>query len=103
MRDPLGNQLLELMREINARSIPRMFFNPGKIFAMGPSRDGHQHTIDNQLRENFTRPLDFLSAGARFCVSKTVVYHRPSRVQVQRLRGFLNQSGIMCPMFIRDT
>ena len=58
MRDQLGNQLLEVMREIKRAFDPKNVFNPGKIFADGSEPDGHQHRIDNHLRENFTRPLE---------------------------------------------
>ena len=40
MRDQLGDQLLEVMREIKRAFDPKNVFNPGKIFAMGPSRTG---------------------------------------------------------------
>ena len=42
MRDQLGNQLLEVMREIKRAFDPKNVFNPGKIFADGRA-DGH-HT-----------------------------------------------------------
>ena len=58
MRDQLGNQLLEVMREIKHAFDPKNVFNPGKIFADGSEPDGHHHKIDNHLRENFTRPLE---------------------------------------------
>src|SRR6516162_8040198 len=74
MRDQLGDQLLEVMREIKGAFDPKNVFNPGKIFAcshgaVSPcpgSRDGRldvarrlqPHKIDNHLRDNFTRPLE---------------------------------------------
>src|SRR5437660_3647186 len=52
MREQLGDELLNVMREIKHAFDPKNIFNPGKIFADG------QHKIDNHLRENFTRPLE---------------------------------------------
>src|SRR5207248_2480222 len=52
IRDQLGNQLLEVMREIKRAFDPKNIFNPGKIFADG------RHKIDSHLRENFSRPLE---------------------------------------------
>ena len=40
MRDQLGNQLLEVMREIKRAFDPKNVFNPGKIFAVGTARCG---------------------------------------------------------------
>src|SRR5262249_55051484 len=58
MRDQLGDELLDVMREIKRAFDPKNVFNPGKIFAAGSEPDGREHKIDNHLRENFTRPLD---------------------------------------------
>src|SRR5258705_1434273 len=44
MREQLGNQLLEVMREIKRAFDPKNVFNPGKIFA------DERHKIDNHLR-----------------------------------------------------
>ena len=65
MRDQLGDQLLDVMREIKRAFDPKNVFNPGKIFEVGTSRcdvrtpqRGVPTKIDNHLRENFTRPLE---------------------------------------------
>src|SRR5881394_869694 len=74
IRDQLGNQLLEVMREIKRAFDPKNIFNPGKIFAcsdgavspcpgsaderLDTARRLQPHKIDNHLRENFTRPLE---------------------------------------------
>src|SRR5713226_1833748 len=52
MREQLGDELLEVMREIKHAFDPKNIFNPGKIF------DDGRHKIDNHLRENFARPLE---------------------------------------------
>src|SRR6059036_2698585 len=58
MREQLGDELLEVMREI------KRMFDPKKIFEVGSalradrtSRRDVSTRIDNHLRENFTRPL----------------------------------------------
>jgi len=74
VRDQLGNELLEVMREIKRAFDPKNVFNPGKIFAcshgavspcpgarderLDIARRLQSHKIDNHLRENFTRPLE---------------------------------------------
>src|SRR5580765_7433638 len=62
MRDQLGNQLLEVMREIKRAFDPKNVFNPGKIFEVESAvragtaeQRGFPTRIDNHLRENFTR------------------------------------------------
>src|SRR5438093_102725 len=65
MQEQLGDELLEVMREIKRMFDPKNIFNPGKIFEVGSAlragrtsrRDGLTR-IDNHLRENFTRPLE---------------------------------------------
>src|SRR5260370_2937413 len=51
MREQLGDELLGLMREIKRTFDPKNIFNPGKIFSDG------RHKIDNQMRDNFERPI----------------------------------------------
>ncbi len=75
MRDQLGDELFEVLREIKRTFDPKNVFNPGKIFdanecgsaaTVGALRplphwraDRAVPTrIDNHLRENFTRPLE---------------------------------------------
>jgi FAD/FMN-containing dehydrogenase/ferredoxin len=99
MRDQLGNQLLEVMREIKRAFDPKNVFNPGKIFADGSKPDGHQHRIDNHLRENFTRPLElpFQPVLAFAFKDRSFIGNLE---QCNGCGGCLKQSGIMCPTFI---
>lgn len=52
LEEQLGDELLNVMREIKNAFDPKNLFNPGKIFNDGRSR------IDQNLRENFTRPIE---------------------------------------------
>jgi Fe-S oxidoreductase len=99
MRDQLGNQLLEVMREIKRAFDPKNVFNPGKIFADGSEPDGHQHKIDNHLRENFTRPLEFPFQPVLAFAFKDRSF-LGNLEQCNGCGGCLKQSGIMCPTFI---
>src|SRR5918996_5008254 len=93
MRDQLGNQLLEVMREIKRAFDPRNVFNPGKIFADG------RHKIDNYLRENFTRPLELPFQPVLAFAFKDQSF-TGNLEQCNGCGGCLKQSGIMCPTFI---
>jgi FAD/FMN-containing dehydrogenase/Fe-S oxidoreductase len=93
MRDQLGNQLLEVMREIKRAFDPKNVFNPGKIFADG------RHKIDNHLRENFTRPLELPFQPVLAFAFKDRSF-TGNLEQCNGCGGCLKQSGIMCPTFI---
>ena len=106
MRDQLGNQLLEVMREIKRAFDPKNVFNPGKIFEVGTSRcdvrtpqRGVPTKIDNHLRENFTRPLElpFQPVLAFAFKDRSFIGNLE---QCNGCGGCLKQSGIMCPTFI---
>jgi Fe-S oxidoreductase len=99
MRDQLGNQLLEVMREIKRAFDPKNVFNPGKIFADGSEPDRHQHRIDNHLRENFTRSLE-LPFQPVLAFSFKDRSFTGNLEQCNGCGGCLKQSGIMCPTFI---
>ena len=99
MRDQLGNQLLEVMREIKRAFDPKNVFNPGKIFADGCEPDGHRHKIDNHLRENFTRPLELPFQPVLAFAFKDRSF-TGNLEQCNGCGGCLKQSGIMCPTFI---
>src|SRR5881398_2875829 len=93
MRDQLGNQLLEVLREIKHTFDPKNVFNPGKIFSDG------RHKIDNHLRENFTRPLTlpFEPALAFAFKDRSFIGNLE---QCNGCGGCLKQTGIMCPTFM---
>jgi FAD/FMN-containing dehydrogenases len=99
MREQLGDELLDVMREIKRAFDPKNIFNPGKIFADGSEPDGHRHKIDNHLRENFTRPLEL-----PFQPSLAFVFKDRSFIgnleQCNGCGGCLKQIGIMCPTFM---
>jgi FAD/FMN-containing dehydrogenase/Fe-S oxidoreductase len=109
MRDQLGNQLLEVMREIKRAFDPKNVFNPGKIFEVGTSRcdvprelsgqRGVPTTIDNHLRENFTRPLELPFQPVLAFAFKDRSF-TGNLEQCNGCGGCLKQSGIMCPTFI---
>src|SRR5213596_816693 len=99
MRDQLGKQLLEVMREIKHAFDPKNVFKPGKIFADGSEPEGHQHKIDNHLRENFTRPLELPFQPVLAFAFKDRSF-TGNLEQCNGCGGCLKQSGIMCPTFI---
>jgi FAD/FMN-containing dehydrogenase/Fe-S oxidoreductase len=93
MREQLGEQLLELMREIKRAFDPKNIFNPGKIFADG------RHKIDNHLRENFTRPLELPFQPVLAFALKDRSFVR-NLEQCNGCGGCLKHAGIMCPTFM---
>jgi Fe-S oxidoreductase/FAD/FMN-containing dehydrogenase len=99
MRDQLGNELLDVMREIKRAFDPKNVFNPRKIFADRSEPDGHQHKIDNHLRENFTRPLELPFQPVLAFAFKDRSF-TGNLEQCNGCGGCLKQSGIMCPTFI---
>jgi FAD/FMN-containing dehydrogenase/Fe-S oxidoreductase len=101
MRDQLGNQLLEVMREIKRAFDPKNVFNPGKIFEVGipQLREAVRHKIDNHLRENFTRPLELSFQPVLAFAFKDRSF-LGNLEQCNGCGGCLKQSDIMCPTFI---
>jgi FAD/FMN-containing dehydrogenase/Fe-S oxidoreductase len=93
MREQIGDELLEVMREIKNTFDPKNIFNPGKIFADG------RHKIDNHLRENFTRPLEL-----PFQPRLAFVFKDHSFIgnleQCNGCGGCRKETGIMCPTFM---
>ncbi|MGC1321351.1 MAG: FAD-linked oxidase C-terminal domain-containing protein, partial [Candidatus Udaeobacter sp.] len=115
MRGQLGNQLLEVMREIKRAFDPKNVFNPGKIFACShgavsprpgsreqrfdTARRLRSHRIDNHLRGNFTRPLELPFQPVLAFAFKDQSF-TGNLEQCNGCGGCLKQSGIMCPTFI---
>jgi len=93
MRYQLGDELLEVMREIKRAFDPKNVFNPGKIFADG------RHKIDSHLRENFNRPLELPFQPVLAFAFKDRSF-LGNLEQCNGCGGCLKQSGIMCPTFI---
>src|SRR5213082_1223613 len=93
MLDQLGDELLEVLREIKRTFDPKNVFNPGKIFSDG------RHKIDNHLRENFTRPLTlpFKPALAFAFKDRSFICNLE---QCNGCGGCLKQTGIMCPTYM---
>src|SRR5881409_3179774 len=93
MRDQLGDELLEVLRQIKRTFDPKNVFNPGKIFSDGG------HKIDNHLRENFTRPLElpFQPVLAFAFKDRSFIGNLE---QCNGCGGCLKHSGIMCPTFM---
>jgi FAD/FMN-containing dehydrogenase/Fe-S oxidoreductase len=108
MRDQLGDELLEVMREIKRAFDPKNIFNPGKIFEVGSARcadsraagqRGVPTKIDNHLRENFTRPLElpFEPVLAFAFKDRSFIGNLE---QCNGCGGCLKHTGIMCPTFM---
>jgi Fe-S oxidoreductase len=93
MRDQLGDQLLDVMREIKRAFDPKNVFNPGKIFS------DDRHKIDSHLRENFTRPLEIPFQSVLAFAFKDGSF-TGNLEQCNGCGGCLKQSGVMCPTFI---
>src|SRR5216684_7152892 len=93
MREQLGDELLEVMREIKNTFDPENIFNPGKIFSDG------RHKIDNHLRENFTRPLElpFQPMLAFAFKDRSFIGNLE---QCNGCAGCRKETPIMCPTFI---
>ena len=106
MREQLGDELLEVMREIKQTLDPKNIFNPGKIFEAEPAfgadrtlQSSVPSRIDNHLRENFTRPLELP-------FERMLAFAFKDRSFVGNLEqcngcgGCLKRTGIMCPTFM---
>jgi FAD/FMN-containing dehydrogenase/Fe-S oxidoreductase len=93
MRDQLGDELLEVLREIKRTFDPRNIFNPGKIFS------DDRHKIDNHLRENFSRPLKLPFQPVLAFAFKDHSFIG-NLEQCNGCGGCLKQTDIMCPTFM---
>jgi FAD/FMN-containing dehydrogenase/Fe-S oxidoreductase len=93
MRDQLGDELLEVMREIKYTFDPKNIFNPGKIFSDG------RHKIDNHLRENFTRPIE-LPFAPRLAFAFKDRSFIGNLEQCNGCGGCRKDAPMMCPTFL---
>jgi len=106
MREQLGDDLLEVLRQIKRTFDPKNVFNPGKIFEVGMPRSGVRTSqrdvptkIDNHLRKNFTRPLELpFQPVLRFAFKDGSFIGNLE--QCNGCGGCLKQAGIMCPTFM---
>ena len=106
MRDQLGDELLEVLREIKRTFDPKNVFNPGKIFEVGSALRADRTAqramptrIDNHLRENFTRPLTLPFEPALAFAFKDRSFIG-NLAQCNGCGGCLKLTGIMCPTFM---
>ena len=106
MREQLGDDLLETLREIKRLFDPKNTFNPGKIFEVGTDRRAVRTAqraaptkIDNHLRENFIRPLVLPFQPVLAFAFKDRSF-TGNLEQCNGCGGCLKQSGVMCPTFM---
>jgi FAD/FMN-containing dehydrogenase/Fe-S oxidoreductase len=92
MRDQLGDELLNVMREIKRTFDPKNIFNPGKIF-------GFAYKIDNHLRNNFVRPIE-LPFEPRLAFAFKDHSFVGNLEQCNGCGGCRKDAPIMCPTFI---
>ncbi|HEV2047484.1 MAG TPA: FAD-linked oxidase C-terminal domain-containing protein [Chthoniobacterales bacterium] len=92
MREQLGDELLNLMREIKREFDPKNVFNPGKIF-------GFAHKIDGHLRDNFERPIE-LPFEPRLAFAFKDRSFIGNLEQCNGCGGCRKDAPIMCPTFI---
>jgi FAD/FMN-containing dehydrogenase/Fe-S oxidoreductase len=106
MRDQLGDELLEVMRQIKRMFDPKNIFNPGKIFEVESAVEaglaephGFPTRIDNHLRENFTRTLELPFQPVLAFTFKDHSFIG-NLEQCNGCGGCLKNTGIMCPTFM---
>jgi FAD/FMN-containing dehydrogenase/Fe-S oxidoreductase len=92
MREQLGDELLNVMREIKREFDPKNVFNPGKIF-------GFAHKIDDHLRDNFERPIE-LPFEPRLAFAFKDRSFIGNLEQCNGCGGCRKDAPIMCPTFI---
>jgi FAD/FMN-containing dehydrogenase/Fe-S oxidoreductase len=92
MREQLGDELLNVMREIKRTFDPKNIFNPGKIF-------GFAHKIDNHLRNNFTKSIE-LPFEPRLAFAFKDRSFIGNLEQCNGCGGCRKDTPIMCPTFI---
>ncbi|MEP6603365.1 MAG: FAD-linked oxidase C-terminal domain-containing protein [Spartobacteria bacterium] len=93
MAEQLGDELLEVMREIKRTFDPKNIFNPGKILSDG------RHKIDNHLRDNFTAPIE-LPFEPRLAFAFKDRSFIGNLEQCNGCGGCRKDAPMMCPTFL---
>ena len=93
MREQLGDELLEIMREIKRIFDPTNIFNPGKILSDG------RHRIDSHLRTNFEQPIQ-LPFSPRLAFAFKDRSFIGNLEQCNGCGGCRKETPTMCPTFL---
>jgi FAD/FMN-containing dehydrogenase/Fe-S oxidoreductase len=93
MAAQLGDNLLNLMREIKTIFDPNNIFNPGKILSDG------RHRIDSHLRDTFTQPIE-LPFEARLAFAFKDRSFIGNLEQCNGCGGCRKDAPMMCPTFL---
>jgi FAD/FMN-containing dehydrogenase/Fe-S oxidoreductase len=99
MQEQLGDELLEVMREIKKTFDPKNIFNPGKILSDGCEPHGRRHKIDNHLRDNFTTPIE-LPFEPRLAFAFKDRSFIGNLEQCNGCGGCRKDAPMMCPTFV---
>jgi FAD/FMN-containing dehydrogenase/Fe-S oxidoreductase len=95
----LGDELLQLMRDIKRIFDTKNLFNPGKILSDGREPREHRYRIDNHLRENFTAPLE-LPFTPRLAFAFKDRSFIGNLEQCNGCGGCRKDAPMMCPTFL---
>ena len=93
MREQLGDELLDLMRQIKHTFDPKNLFNPGKILS------DDRHRIDTNLRHNFERPIE-LPFSPRLAFAFKDRSFVGNLEQCNGCGGCRKEAPTMCPTFL---
>ncbi len=93
MAEQLGDELLDVMREIKKTFDPKNIFNPGKILSDG------RHKIDNHLRDNFSARIE-LPFEPRLAFAFKDRSFIGNLEQCNGCGGCRKDAPMMCPTFL---
>jgi len=96
MPEQLGDELLQLMRDIKKTFDSGNLFNPGKILSNGAKPS---HRIDSDLRENFTQPIE-LPFTPRLAFAFKDRSFIGNLEQCNGCGGCRKDTPMMCPTFV---